>query len=496
MLFLVFCFIIDILHVTPFQNCWWLEVDMMVRYCCLSGDGFADIINGTAESTPLETESNSESSDSTSTETQSNKISSKPQSTSSELSTISSDLHKLSPEENVNGKSSELNGKSSEPIDTTGDRDQSRQTVSFEKMCGYGLAFLGVIGLSSGLACTQALDKSIPHSELNSLRFCAQFIITSPLLLIFRKCDVRVERPLIHWLIFGAFVLTGSSYMGYGSAYYLPLGVASGMTRSLSLIMNYTISCIINKSVRWYELSAAVICLTGVVMVTQPPLLFHGSNSLIISNMNGTYYSPCRMTAESLQSEHTSSNKSLHFVYTSKISPSKINVNNIIKSTFRDDSYEEHIGYIMCIIDACLCTTYIQLVSRKLANLNIFVYNFWISLFGAGVSFSIMCVSEIPVFPTVRVCILFLAVHMVSAGTHNILLYRAYQLIDPLVAALILTLQIASTFILQYTVLSDIHPGRANAFEISGAVIIFLGNALVPTYHVILAICLKQKTVI
>jgi hypothetical protein len=73
--------------------------------------------------------------------------------------------------------------------------------------------------------------------------------------------------------------------------------------------------------------------------------------------------------------------------------------------------------------------------------------------------------------------------HSCTAGLSAIIIYRVYQILDPIIATLILALRIALTYILQYTLLSGMNPGNINAIGITGAVLVFVGNAFVPTYQ-------------
>jgi drug/metabolite transporter (DMT)-like permease len=367
----------------------------------------------------------------------------------------------------TNDEYEELSG-SDNPHD---DREQNRQIC-----CGYLLSILGVMTIAAGLACTQALDQSLPHSELNGLRFLAQLAIISPMLIGVNKCDVRVEQKSIFWLGCGAVLLTANSYANYGAAYYLPLGVSSGISRSLVMISTYIISSVTNRSIGWHQLTAVIMCITGVLMVTQPPFLFQETGPSMISSIlrqNGSFQSPCGHVITPIIQSTTanfSTNVTLFF-------------------TANSESSTEHrqttVGYILCVSSAIISTCYIQVVKKRLANVNIFIYNFWACLFGITSSFCIMAATETPYFPTVNICIVFLFIHLFSAGSHAILVYRAFQLLDPVVSSLILTLQIVVTFVLQYTVLSGLHPGHSNAAEISGAVLIFVGNALVPACQLV-----------
>jgi drug/metabolite transporter (DMT)-like permease len=318
------------------------------------------------------------------------------------------------------------------------------------------------------MACSQALNQTIPHSELNGLRFTAQLAVTSPMLIGYKKCDVQVEKKSIVWIVLAAILLTALSYCYYGAVYYLPLGVATGIISSLVLILNYVISCIVTKSIEWYMFIASILCVLGVLMVTQPSFLFHNYNESVVHNMtddnNSAWVSPCHVT----------------------IQPSTFNLvdttNNTLYTTYElhDEKHDMRIGYVLCVSAVFITILYTQLLNQKLANINIYTYNFWVCLFGITASFLIMSAMEMPVFPNNRQCLAILIIHSCSAGLMSILFARMYQILDPALASLILTLYVVLTFILQYTLLSGIHTGHINLIGIIGSVSVFAGNALVP----------------
>ena len=60
--------------------------------------------------------------------------------------------------------------------DNIGDKTTWRDS----SICGYAMCILSNMTIAVGLACTQALAQTVPHSELNGFRFTAQLIINSP----------------------------------------------------------------------------------------------------------------------------------------------------------------------------------------------------------------------------------------------------------------------------------------------------------------------------
>ena len=328
---------------------------------------------------------------------------------------------------------------------------------------GYGFGLLGMLTATIGLASAQILDKSVPHSELNGFRFVSQFAIITPFVAGLRKCDIRVEKKDIVWVLLASVVTTVISYTHYGSAYYLPLGVATGLTRSICLICNCIISCGSRRAVIWSEAIAAVLCISGIMMVTQPAFIFHVSEQTIITSVSLNI--SCRVPEVTLNM----TTYQLHNITTMDVAS-------------WDESWT---GYILCVVTGLGGAIYTQLIGRKLATFDIFVYNFWSCLFAFSTSFCIMAATETPYLPSDPFCIAILMLHAILGGSYALFTYCAFQLLDPVVSSLILTLQIVLSFILQYTLLSGIYPGHANTLEIMGAVLVFVGNAFASLYQFI-----------
>ena len=137
---------------------------------------------------------------------------------------------------------------------------------------------------------------------------------------------------------------------------------------------------------------------------------------------------------------------------------------------------------------------YIQVVNRKLSDVNSFIYIFWASLFGIASSFCIMAATETPYLPALPTCITWFLLHSIMSGSFTIVTYKFIQIVDPVVATLIQTLHIPVSFVLQYTLFSGIFPGHANAVGISGSILVVLGNAFVPLYKVTEMLCARRTT--
>ena len=68
----------------------------------------------------------------------------------------------------------------------------------------------------------------------------------------YNKCDVKVEKKNIGWVATCSIFVTMMSYGTYGAAYYLPLGVTSGIRLSVVLIINLFIGIVAIVRIRLY----------------------------------------------------------------------------------------------------------------------------------------------------------------------------------------------------------------------------------------------------
>jgi hypothetical protein len=223
------------------------------------------------------------------------------------------------------------------------------------------------------------------------------------------------------------------------------------------------------------------MCVAGVVMITQPQYIFQGYYDVtlpsIVNNTNVNTTSPPSCGA-------TSVNSSANYLPF----PGRNN-------RHLEEGKPDMIGYVLCVVAAVSGAAYMQLIKWKLTELNIFAYNFWASLLGATVSFVAMAVTETPFFPTSTICIVFVLIHASTAASHAITVFRAFQLVDPVVSSLILTLIVAIIFIYQYTLLPwlNVFAGTVNILEVFGGILLFFGSILVGSIQLIQVLRKKKE---
>ena len=128
----------------------------------------------------------------------------------------------------------------------------------------------------------------------------------------------------------------------------------------------------------------------------------------------------------------------------------------------------------------------IWLFKYRLHKLGTLTFLFWQTLTCSLASFGMMATTiETPTLPRIKICVIFLLVHMVLSGTHSMFTIYGYKFAVPTITGLLQTIQIPTSFVLQFTVLSGLYPGNANIVGIIGAIVVVIGNALVPTIETI-----------
>ena len=153
--------------------------------------------------------------------------------------------------------------------------DHNKQSKK-QLIIGYGFALLATCGMAASVAFVQALNRTLPHSELNGLRFTFQLFLSCILIPTIGRCDIKVAQNEIPWVSCNAVCITVSSYCHFGAAYYLPVGYVAGLSIGLEMIIASTIGFFIKKHVSLLDLIAVALCTTGIVLTIQPNVIFHG----------------------------------------------------------------------------------------------------------------------------------------------------------------------------------------------------------------------------
>ena len=124
-----------------------------------------------------------------------------------------------------------------------------------------------------GTSCAQALGGVIPPFELNLWRFLAELTLLLPVVSV--KCiNVIIERKYIVWIAVRCICLCISNLLLFTAAIHLPVGTLAGVQDSSLLILSAVITSVISRKCKIHVMCAVVICITGIILVSQPEFIF------------------------------------------------------------------------------------------------------------------------------------------------------------------------------------------------------------------------------
>ena len=348
--------------------------------------------------------------------------------------------------------------------------DASTQQYTKTLLLGYVAMCIGTVEVSLAQAAVQLLNRSMPHWELNGLRFATQVLLTLFVVMFTRNWDLKIQRDLVGWTVIGAIAMIVASIAAYGAVFYLPVGLEAGIERSLDLSILFGFSSVVSRTIHWNHAIAVCSCLAGLLMVVQPPLMFRNPTPTLL-NLNVTYTNQCgNYTIDTSLNFNISGDEYTGNNHTSGVAPQTIDK---IK------------GYSLAVTGAISIVIVILVLRYKLHDMRTLTFLFWQGMIGVVISFGIMALMETPTIPDLPVCTMFLWAHMLLSGSHNLLIFYGYQIAVPTISGLLQTIQIPTNFVLQFTILSGLYPGNANIVGIIGAIVVVIGNALVPIIETI-----------
>ena len=240
----------------------------------------------------------------------------------------------------------------------------------------------------------------------------------------------------------------------YTATTYLPLGTVGSTNNSFILIIVAIITVVISKECTFYTACSVVLCVTGMILISQPDFMFNGIYP--DRNISHSYHPLC----------HKSMNQ-----------------------TISNRPPNEGLGYVLLTISACSASI-IYMKTRKIREeVDAFVICFWVGISGTIVSPLLMLIFEDIIFPTSNVCQLLLFAHALFTVLSTIGYLKALNFINPLLFSLLRTFQIILLCISQYTFMKDINPGKQNLMEVAGILTVFVGIIITPMYE----LCLQYR---
>lgn len=373
-------------------------------------------------------------------------------------------------------------------IDREGKHSQASQ---WHQLLGCVSSLASVFGVVLGTVCAQALGGTIPAFQLNMWRYVAQVALAVPAFAI-RHTNLYIlpEKRHVFWL--GLLSVTTSSYnlFFYTAVTYLPAGTVGSLEPSLVLMLIAGVAIVRFRVCNLHTILAIVVCVVGVILHIQPHFMFRGALS------SAAFYNPiCTKKSVSL-SVNYNNNTSFHTAGDAYLT----DLNDSFSSSFKKPSTASDVnenisepreakGYLMTVGSAVSIAIGYVIVTEKLHDTDSMVLVIWTGIFGAAISLVLSLSVETVSIPGSCVCGLLLIGHAFGAGFATCVCTIALQLVSTVTVSLILCLQSALLFVLQYTLMKSINPGKHNAVEIAGAVLVVVGNIVKPGYELF-----KQST--
>ena len=158
------------------------------------------------------------------------------------------------------------------------------------KALGYACAFLSMFFNSTSLCFAQALGGYVPEFELNLWRYACQFVIITPLV-VWKRFNIRPQWDHLPWLGLLCLAYNTGSITYYGASVYIPAGTLGCVCPSLVIVLVASVTCFITRGCKMFVTVSVILCITGMVLITQPRVLF--SSHLPNARMTFTYKPIC-----------------------------------------------------------------------------------------------------------------------------------------------------------------------------------------------------------
>lgn len=346
------------------------------------------------------------------------------------------------------------------------------------KAIGFACAFFSMFlhAVSTGFA--QALGGYIPDFQLNFWRFTAQFVTVAPVIL-FKSWDVRPQWKHVPWMVVVGGAYNIANYTYYGSSAHIPAGTLGGLVPSLVIVFTSAVTLAITKECKLHVTVSAILCLAGVILLTQPEFIFNDVMSGSQSARVFRYHPLCSRLQCDNDTINLAISDSFQSNQTTTFQGSELCEGPVLQRPKSGDVK----GYIFLTIAAVALTTGYFVPHRFLLNVNPCITLFWVSSGGVVVSSIAMSSFQKMAFPQSATCMLFLLGHATSSAVGTLCTQVSVQAISPLVFSLVSSLQVIVLYAAQYTFLRHLSPGNRNAVEVVGVVIVFLGNIAGPVYE-------------
>ena len=310
-------------------------------------------------------------------------------------------------------------------------------------------AMLGfVVMASTSRICVQMLEKAVPDFELNAIR-CG---FTLPCMAVYfaaTKTWPTVNRE--NWISVSLLCLFSNivNLTLYISVTMIPLASCESVFVTCQITLSIVIFTFINKEkVTWDKALAIPVCTMGVILVLQPPFMFHKQNGV---EFNSTF------TNYTHQSD-------------GQIDQQREDTGDLLISTA--------IGYVLaviCGVSTNICSSITKYSSDFYTKRNILISLIWTNVVGTMFSVIVMLIVEEPILPVSFRDTVLVGGHCFAYVLLMPFFMYGSLLISGSLGAIIRSLNLLIVLAAQYLLMKDIFPGHRNWMEVFGVILVLLG---------------------
>ena len=333
------------------------------------------------------------------------------------------------------------------------DNSEENKTNYVDKLKGFTGVTIAILSSVFSYTSVQLLKRAIPDYELNSIRFAVGSICFLPLILI-QGISLKVPREEILGTIGYGFFLLLETMCLYVSATFIPVSHLEAIKMTAAILVGLVLFSVFwNEKLTTSRVCFALLCVVGVLGVTQPDFIF--PHSVMIST-----------------------NSSFHHHVNSSLSNPTVEVDNN-SHDYGLINMGTVIGYSLSIAAGLSLSGYSLVFKRNpYVGQNILQVSFWAFICSALASTVIMAFVETPVLPETWYQLSLVAIHSLASVCNSTLYMCGLRYISANTCNILCCTEVVVLLLPQYTILSSIYPGHRNWVEVVGVVLVLLGSGM------------------
>ncbi len=216
----------------------------------------------------------------------------------------------------------------------------------------------------------------------------------------------------------------------YSASKYLPVATLGGIETCMVILASAGMTAVVDRTLSFRAIGAAILCLAGSVLLVQPPFLFRyfGTRSRIVTH-------PICLLGDNdvIPGDNNVTSHNLTLYSSELCNRSKGDISDDVTAVISD----EVTGYALLIVSSLSAAVQLGLLKFPLKGSNAFMLSFWKGLVGSLASAAILGALETPTFPSGTPCIGLLFGHCVAVTWSTILCTFSMLMISPIMSGIL-----------------------------------------------------------